>query len=640
MSNICVIKYHTSWPDPSDPFYLYTKSVEGSKGIDPRILGYYIPGTSGGVPYTRFGGFHGGYTTAFSVSDEMKDVADSVNTLMSPYKMSVVQNITADSIIATVTVTATDDVPALTDLRLAVVFAEQYNPFHGTNGRPYYTNIVRRIVPGIVASGTGAGSIKVTAQYPAFALAKGATQTYRYSAPLDESWNLAQMMSVAFIQSAGTQEVFQSAWTVPTVTVTGTDGQFTVVPLNTPEAWTLKNNDSKAVTVKMSAVASGAPSKWTMTFTGNGVTNNQVTLNPGESKDVTLSVSGGGAAGKMVGYAGSTAYFTTSDGVGITGRQSAFLGADTKDLLVDVSGNLGQASDVQLKMETQGYQAATMTNDAPLYDMNSLSQNLSQFEHIIYNFGPNFGGLNYKTNMPTLQSYVAGGGKMLISASNIADGYFQAASRYSDDTWITDWEDNFELEVKAAGTTKWTAIKGVDGDPISNGISTTLSGNLAKYAKIGVGGPDAHGIFLSNRGDTIGVRADIGLGKFVYLGFSPDTVALADRAIVYSRIFSYLDGLTSDVKPPVSNSAVVVDNVYPNPVNAQTTIGYSIPDHRFVSLVVRDMMGREITTLVSRSLEAGHYTFPFDASNLANGTYIYSLTAGDYKAEGKITVAH
>src|SRR5436190_6953771 len=145
MSNICVLKYHTSWPDPSDPFYLYTKSVEGSKGIDPRILGYYIPGISGGVPYTRFSGAHGGYTTAFSVSDEMTVVADSVNALKSPYKMSVVQSMTADSIIATVTVEATDDVPSLTDLRLAVVFAEQYNPYHGTNGRPYHTNIVRRV---------------------------------------------------------------------------------------------------------------------------------------------------------------------------------------------------------------------------------------------------------------------------------------------------------------------------------------------------------------------------------------------------------------------------------------------------------------------------------------------------------------
>lgn len=82
---------------------------------------------------------------------------------------------------------------------------------------------------------------------------------------------------------------------------------------------------------------------------------------------------------------------------------------------------------------------------------------------------------------------------------------------------------------------------------------------------------------------------------------------------------------------------------YPNPFNPTTIIKYEIPSfksplHRRgfrggllpVKLIVYDMLGREIATLVNERQRAGRYDVNWDATDLPSGVYIYNLTAGDY----------
>ena len=68
---------------------------------------------------------------------------------------------------------------------------------------------------------------------------------------------------------------------------------------------------------------------------------------------------------------------------------------------------------------------------------------------------------------------------------------------------------------------------------------------------------------------------------------------------------------------------------YPNPFNPSTTIKYTIPITGHVSLKVFDILGKEITTLVSSEKSAGTYEVVFNASNLASGVYVYRLQAGN-----------
>ena len=64
---------------------------------------------------------------------------------------------------------------------------------------------------------------------------------------------------------------------------------------------------------------------------------------------------------------------------------------------------------------------------------------------------------------------------------------------------------------------------------------------------------------------------------------------------------------------------------YPNPFNPATKISYSIPKASFVTLKIFDLLGREISTLVNEFQRADTYNVNFDASDIANGIYIYQL---------------
>ncbi len=68
---------------------------------------------------------------------------------------------------------------------------------------------------------------------------------------------------------------------------------------------------------------------------------------------------------------------------------------------------------------------------------------------------------------------------------------------------------------------------------------------------------------------------------------------------------------------------------YPNPFNPQTTIDYALPQAGDVSLVVYDMLGREVDVLLDGPQAAGRHTVRFGANHLPNGTYVYRLVAGD-----------
>ena len=80
---------------------------------------------------------------------------------------------------------------------------------------------------------------------------------------------------------------------------------------------------------------------------------------------------------------------------------------------------------------------------------------------------------------------------------------------------------------------------------------------------------------------------------------------------------------------PISNLVPKVyrlDQNFPNPFNPTTNIRFDISHTGFAKLVVYDILGREINTLVSENVKAGEYRVSFNASNLPSGVYFYRLT--------------
>ncbi|HOJ05040.1 MAG TPA: T9SS type A sorting domain-containing protein [Bacteroidota bacterium] len=75
-----------------------------------------------------------------------------------------------------------------------------------------------------------------------------------------------------------------------------------------------------------------------------------------------------------------------------------------------------------------------------------------------------------------------------------------------------------------------------------------------------------------------------------------------------------------------SASTFDVDQNYPNPFNPTTSIRYSVPERSTVTMVVTDMSGRTVATLVDGTIEAGVHTVQFDAGSLPSGSYVATVT--------------
>ena len=69
---------------------------------------------------------------------------------------------------------------------------------------------------------------------------------------------------------------------------------------------------------------------------------------------------------------------------------------------------------------------------------------------------------------------------------------------------------------------------------------------------------------------------------------------------------------------------------YPNPFNPNTIIEFSTPQTEFVTLKIYDLLGKEVSTLVSGKLAANNYKFVWNATDFSNGIYFYKLVAGKY----------
>jgi len=64
---------------------------------------------------------------------------------------------------------------------------------------------------------------------------------------------------------------------------------------------------------------------------------------------------------------------------------------------------------------------------------------------------------------------------------------------------------------------------------------------------------------------------------------------------------------------------------YPNPFNPSTNISFDLPLSSYVTLKIFDILGKEVTTLVSSDLNAGSHTFMFESKGLTSGVYFYQL---------------
>ncbi|MGD0339140.1 MAG: choice-of-anchor D domain-containing protein [Bacteroidota bacterium] len=186
----------------------------------------------------------------------------------------------------------------------------------------------------------------------------------------------------------------------------------------------------------------------------------------------------------------------------------------------------------------------------------------------------------------------------------------------------------------------------------------SLSGTAINFTTVSIGSTKKDSVLVSNPGtDTLKVTAISSTNtRFT---FAPATMILAPLGSTYLIVtFTPQDtssqsgliifthnalGSPDTLSVSGKGSAVVavehdktqipteyvLNQNYPNPFNPSTEIRFAVPVVSHASLVVYDILGREVAALVNGNIEAGYYTAIWNASSMSGGIYFAKFTAND-----------
>ena len=121
--------------------------------------------------------------------------------------------------------------------------------------------------------------------------------------------------------------------------------------------------------------------------------------------------------------------------------------------------------------------------------------------------------------------------------------------------------------------------------------------------------------------------------------FGSSAVVADDRYLYfYARRRPWSEAELTSVNPAHAYhpTAFSLSQNYPNPFNPQTAIRYQVSGVTDVKLVVYDLLGREVATLVNEKKTVGSHEVSFDGAGLASGVYFYRLTAGTFVQSRKM----
>jgi len=120
---------------------------------------------------------------------------------------------------------------------------------------------------------------------------------------------------------------------------------------------------------------------------------------------------------------------------------------------------------------------------------------------------------------------------------------------------------------------------------------------------------------------------------------SPKLYTYVDNNAVGSNKFTYrlkqvdIDGTfeySSEVEIEIIPETYTLEQNYPNPFNPTTSIRFSLPEAIDTKIVVYDVLGKVVATLVNEKLDAGYHSVDFTSKDLVSGLYIYSIETANF----------
>lgn len=113
------------------------------------------------------------------------------------------------------------------------------------------------------------------------------------------------------------------------------------------------------------------------------------------------------------------------------------------------------------------------------------------------------------------------------------------------------------------------------------------------------------------------------------------TVSYRLKQIDFDGTSVFSEVVTVDLSTPTEFK---LNQNFPNPFNPSTTVSFTIPKASTVKLIIYNQIGQKVGELVNKNLEAGSYSYNWNAENHSSGMYFYELQANDFKSVRKMTL--
>jgi len=241
-----------------------------------------------------------------------------------------------------------------------------------------------------------------------------------------------------------------------------------------------------------------------------------------------------------------------------------------------------------------------------------------------------------------LQNYFYGGGRLILSGQNIAQdcavNYPTVLSNFLWSTFIDDHSNDLTI----AGNPNYVPAQDLNLVMAGSGGAWNQN-SLDVITPL----PIAQTVFVYNTANlqnAAGIYWQSSQGKMFYLAFGIEGINDAassgnTRGEVLQMMFDVF-GLSS---VPAENAQAIPSTTqlmtpYPNPFNSTASIDFVLAQPGRTSVVIYDVLGREVTRLRDEYSEAGSHSLRWEAGYLASGIYFVELTTSEKAMRQKVLI--
>ena len=174
--------------------------------------------------------------------------------------------------------------------------------------------------------------------------------------------------------------------------------------------------------------------------------------------------------------------------------------------------------------------------------------------------------------------------------------------------------------------------------------------NNIKIYNFGFSNQEAELFFYFEPEMSVGASAANISNKFDYIIIDGEAVQVGETMSVAQGVFTFSFGtfkieirnlgdigIVTGVNEDFLATPLIysLDQNFPNPFNPETRIYFQVPTNHDVQLVIYNMMGQQIRTLVDEAYSAGRHVVNWDGRNndgirVPSGMYVYRIKAGEF----------